>query len=396
MIPFILLSLLVIPTVFISLYLLLLLLLSFKASDQKSNTKKSFFKSVAIIIPAHNEEESIAETIKSCRELEYPSNKYDIIVVADNCKDDTAELSEKNGAIVFERNDTTAKGKGHALKWAFEKLIDHDYEAYLVLDADCSISKNGLQKINYHLTEGKKVLQLNDLTSNPDESPLSYTLAIGNFIENHLFYAPKSKLNLAVFLRGTGMVFSKDILDKYPWEATSIAEDTDYSIKLISNNIPIYFIETASVVSPFPTNINQLNTQRDRWAGGNIALSKNFALKMLFEGIGSGNLRLSDAGWTLLINSKPLLLGYQALVILLSLSYYLIIPGILSYTLFCIAIYAGIVTIIYFILGIIRMGITRKRISLMIQSPVWIFNIFRITFRSFFSKNVQVWKKTPR
>ena len=55
----------------------------------------------AIVIPAHNEEDVLYETLKSCSELDYPKDKYKVFVVADNYSDKTAKVWFKVGAIRF-------------------------------------------------------------------------------------------------------------------------------------------------------------------------------------------------------------------------------------------------------------------------------------------------------
>jgi cellulose synthase/poly-beta-1,6-N-acetylglucosamine synthase-like glycosyltransferase len=50
---------------------------------------------VSIIIPAWNEEKGIARTIESALEIDYPSDKLNIIVVDDGSKDDTYKIASK-------------------------------------------------------------------------------------------------------------------------------------------------------------------------------------------------------------------------------------------------------------------------------------------------------------
>ena len=114
---------------------------------------------------------------------------------------------------------------------------------------------------------GDRLLQANDAASNPDVNSMSYAVAVGNLIENELFYAPKSDLGMAVFLRGTGFVLHRDILEDFPWQAHSIAEDMEYGINLIKSKIRIRFVPEVKVSSNFPVQQDQLSIQRIRWAG---------------------------------------------------------------------------------------------------------------------------------
>jgi len=218
----------------------------------------------AILIPAHNEENSISATLQSCGELNYPKEKYKVFVIADNCTDRTADIVRQNGATCFERFDEEKKGKGFALEWGFKQILPEGYDALVVLDADCQLANHALRIFDNYLKKGEKVLQANDAASNPDSNAMSYAVAIGNLIENRLFYAPKSKLGLAVFLRGTGMVFRREVLDQYPWSAHAIVEDAEYTLRLIKNGIKVNFVNEVKVSSEFPATKDQLRVQRER------------------------------------------------------------------------------------------------------------------------------------
>jgi len=92
-----------------------------------------------LIVAAHNEEAVIGHIVDSLFRQNYPRNLFDVYVVADNCTDRTAEIAEEHGAIVYKRYNNSARGKGYALEWMFEK-----YDAISVFDADNLVSANYL------------------------------------------------------------------------------------------------------------------------------------------------------------------------------------------------------------------------------------------------------------
>src|SRR6516162_9620042 len=71
------------------------------------------------VIPAHDEEESIAATVASCRGVSYDPALYRVIVIADNCTDRTAAVARAAGAETIERTDAQRRSKGHALEYFF-------------------------------------------------------------------------------------------------------------------------------------------------------------------------------------------------------------------------------------------------------------------------------------
>ena len=99
------------------------------------------------IIPAHNEENVIEALIESLKNQDYPKDKYDIYVIADNCTDRTPEIAREHGAIVMERFDEEHKTKGYALQWFLKQKIDEDapYDALCIFDADNIVDKDFLK-----------------------------------------------------------------------------------------------------------------------------------------------------------------------------------------------------------------------------------------------------------
>ena len=349
----------------------------------------------AIVIPAHNEEQNISTTLRSCAGLDYPKGKYKVFVVADNCSDRTAEIAKNNGATCLERYDEEKKGKGFALEWGFKQILPEGHDALVVLDADCQLDNHALRIFDHYLMKGEKVLQANDAASNPDSNAMSYAVAVGNVIENRLFYSPKSRLGLAVLLRGTGMVFRRDVLEQHPWQAHSIVEDVEYTLRLIRSGIIVSFINEVKVVSEFPGKKDQLQAQRMRWAR-NLGFSRTQALKLIWEGIVRGRGLLIDAGWTLLVLSRPLVLLELFIVVILGLFSVLFLPGPLSRELFAAGLVLVLIQLFYFGLGVVLLGVNGRRIVLLLSSPATIGRLIVISLLGVFGVRGNIWARTPR
>jgi 1,2-diacylglycerol 3-beta-glucosyltransferase len=349
-----------------------------------------------ILIPAHNEEKVLGKTISALKDLDYPKELYRVVVVADNCTDETARIARESGSICLERTDLKNRGKGQALSWAFEQLASEIFDAVIVLDADCFIDLHALKVFGRYLDQGWMVLQSRNAASNPDDSSMSYAVAVGNLLENDFFYEPKSRLGLAVLLRGTGFVLAREVLISLPWHAASITEDIEYSVSLIRNHMPIHFIPEVEVKSKFPSSAGQLEVQRKRWAEGNIGFGRKNALSLIWHGFLAGNWRLVDAGWTFLVLSKPLMLFSVLAALVLSNLCWWLTPGKLSTAL----LWAGLIImgsmISYLSLGIYRLGIDLHRIELLCRAPFVILKLFLIALKSLFGRGTDKWVRTPR
>ena len=106
----------------------------------------------AVMISARNEEEVIGELIASLKAQNYPKDKLDIYVVADNCTDRTADAAREAGAIVYERFDQVRKGKGFALGYLLHELRadvgESGYDGFFVFDADNIVDENFVAEMN--------------------------------------------------------------------------------------------------------------------------------------------------------------------------------------------------------------------------------------------------------
>ncbi len=350
----------------------------------------------AIIIPAHNESVNLIPTVEVCKKLDYPQELYGIYIIADNCSDDTAVIGRNLKVNVLERNDPFQIGKGFALQWAFSQLLQKEYNAFIVLDADCIIDADALLYFNTYLLNGFRVLQANYRVKNPDDSLISYVLAVGNYIENNFFYRPKSHTGLSVLLRGTGMVFTRDILEKYPWDAHSLAEDSDYSLLLIRGDIQIKFLDKINVFTDMPVNLKQLQVQRVRWAAGNFQLWKTHALKLIIEGMLKRKWILIDTGFTMLVMSKPIVLLHLVVTLTLAIINVFFDNGLLAHLILIMALSLLLLNLIYYLLSIQRLGLTRKRLLFLLKSPMVIFKLSIFSIKGLFGNLQQSWTKTPR
>lgn len=342
----------------------------------------------AIVIPAQNEEAGIAAALRSCGELDYPADLVRAIVVADNCTDATAAIARRHGAVVLERQDSDFRGKGHALAWALPQVLADRPDAVVLLDADCAVDPQALRAFAARLAAGQRVVQARVVTANPDASPVSYAAAVGNLLENDLFYAPKDRLGGAVFLRGTGMAFARSVLEIHAWDAFSVAEDSEYTLTLLRAGVAVRWAGEVTVRSDAAASVAQLRVQRRRWAA---ALS----------GPGGPNgaamsWRLIDARLTRLVMSRPLVLGATLLAAAASCACFVWRPDAASAVLATAGLTVVALQGLYVLLGVIRLGITPHRLRLLVATPAVVVRLFGIAIRGAAGAVPRSWVRTPR
>jgi glycosyltransferase involved in cell wall biosynthesis len=131
------------PAILSSAYLLMQTLLSAPLRTPRTKSRRVTFD---IVVPAHDEAGNIAQTIASLRASDWPAAHFRVIVVADNCTDDTAAVATAAGATVIERHDPERRGKGYALEYAFRFCqAAASATAIVVVDADAVVSRNLLE-----------------------------------------------------------------------------------------------------------------------------------------------------------------------------------------------------------------------------------------------------------
>jgi 1,2-diacylglycerol 3-beta-glucosyltransferase len=384
------------PAASAALYYLVLAIISMLPCRPAESTRSDPIHKFIVLIPAHDEEDQVGNALQSCFALDYPKDKIVVWVIADNCSDRTSDVASSLGANCLIRTDAAHTGKGYALGYAFEKLKQAEHDAFVILDADCEIDSSALKTFDLHLCDGVQALQTADCVSNIDDNPISYALAVGNLIENRMFYAAKSRLHLPIMLRGTGMVLHRDLLNRIPWDAHSIVEDQEYSLRLIRAGIFVRFLDQIEVRSPFPTEGRQLSIQRERWAKGNLSFGKSHAFKLLLDGLGKLSFRLIDAGWMLLVLSRPLILACLFSAILLSAAVHWLVHTSATGILLQASMILAAFYILYFGLGIVLLGLTKKRFLLLLCAPFVLARLIWISLCGLAGIKKLQWTRTPR
>lgn len=301
------LSILVIIGIYLSLnvsYYLLMIVAHFFLSEDSFCNQKSI-TSFVVLIPAHNEELLLLGLIESVQSQDYPNELLKIIVIADNCNDKTAEVARKKGVIVLERFNQEEKGKGYAIKWALETVNMDQYDAVLIVDADCIMSSNVLKHLD-KIIEKKRVIQCHISVSNPDDSWFTRLLDVSRTIENEIYFPAKQRLGLSTRLVGTGMCFSNKILQKYGWDAFTIGEDWEYYVKLILHGETIAFAYDAKVHQLESSSLKQATSQRMRWSSGRFAIAWKYGFRLLARGLAERNIVKFDAALPLIFPNPSL------------------------------------------------------------------------------------------
>jgi cellulose synthase/poly-beta-1,6-N-acetylglucosamine synthase-like glycosyltransferase len=256
--------------------------------------------SFLILIPAHNEEMGLAATLRSLGQLVYPERRIRIVVVADRCNDGTAAVARGFGVECLERSDGTP-GKGSAIAWAIDALrvSGAAFDALVIIDADVVADACLLEAFDVGLRSGQEVQQGYNYLSNPWDTPFTRIIAVTSVLRNGLFYTGKARLGLSAMLTGTGMCFSRRIIERHRWNAFSVGEDWEFSVSLLLNGETIHFNPMARVLASESRDFTQASSQRLRWASGRHAVAAAGARQLFMTGLRRRRPTLWDAALTI-------------------------------------------------------------------------------------------------
>ena len=235
----------------------------------------------AVLIPARNEANVIENIIESLREQDYPDELYDIIVIPNNCTDDTADVSLAAGAQVFTCTGEI-RGKGDVLHQVFEKLMGQ-YDAYCVFDADNTLDPAFLARMNDAIEGGVLVAKGKQKASNPYDSWVSGCYDLYIETSNTMYSRPRQSLGLSAKLIGTGfMVTDKLMQSMGGWNAFTITEDTEFGAQCALKGVRIHYVPEA-VHYEQPTTFGISMRQRRRWSAGVQIVANRYVPRLLLR-----------------------------------------------------------------------------------------------------------------
>ncbi len=227
------------------------------------------------VVPAHNERDNIAATVKSLLAVDWPRDKFDVVVVADNCSDDTAQVARDAGATVYERVHDTLRGKGYALEYAFERVLkETDSDAICFIDADTVASTNLLEAFAARIEAGALAVQPENNVLNVHASWRTQLMKLALSMFHTLRNNARERLGVSVGLRGNGMCLTRTSLERFPHKAHGLVEDVEHGLALGRGGIRVVAAPEGSVLSEMLSDAKASESQRRRWEGGRDEVKK--------------------------------------------------------------------------------------------------------------------------
>ena len=313
---------------------------------------------VSVLVPAHNEGKVIEKTAKSLLAVDYPKEKYEIIIINDNSSDNSAEIlsdisnefKDRNFIVINTDKTNGGKGKSNALNIGFEMSKG---EIIAVYDADNTPEKNALKYLVNTLVKDNSLGAVigKFRCRNKEVNLLTKFINIETLTFQWMAQAGRWKLFKLCTIPGTNFVIRRSILEEINgWDTKAITEDTELSFRIYRMGYKIKFMPLAVTWEQEPQTLKVWFKQRSRWAKGNIyVVIKNF--KYLFDK-SAGATRFDILYYILIygfflsatiISDILFILGAAELITMNILGYNIIL-WILAYSVFILSILVAIST----------------------------------------------------
>ncbi|MGF7153874.1 cellulose synthase/poly-beta-1,6-N-acetylglucosamine synthase-like glycosyltransferase [Novosphingobium gossypii] len=235
-----------------------------------------------VVMPAHDEAGGIEAAVRAARAQLRDGDE--LLVVADNCTDDTAARARAPGATVIERCDPTLRGKGHALEFARAFIAAHRtaMRTVIVLDADCRAAPGSLAALAVTAqardaaVQGVFLLDPPPDTAGPNVRISSFAFLVKNLVRQQGL----ARLSGAALLHGSGMAFPRAMFLGMHWPGGSLVEDLEMGLDLLLAGHRVIVEPDARVLSA-PSSQDGTAGQRRRWEHGMMQTAGRYLPRLL-------------------------------------------------------------------------------------------------------------------
>lgn len=224
---------------------------------------------IAILVPAHDEAGGISATLNTLLPQLTPQDR--LVVIADNCSDETAAVAQAVGATVIERHDLEKRGKGYALDFGLKFLAPAPPEVVVVVDADCFVAEGAIAQISCLAAATQRPVQASYLLTPPAKpSPAAAVSILAFTVKNLVRPLGLAQLKQPCLLTGTGMAFPWSVIHQVSLASGNIVEDMQLSLDLLLVGYPTIFCAEADVTGALPQQKQAATSQRTRWEHGHL------------------------------------------------------------------------------------------------------------------------------
>ncbi|MEM9858291.1 MAG: glycosyltransferase family 2 protein [Bacteroidota bacterium] len=329
------------------------------------------FKKFIVLIPAYKEDSVILSVAEEALNQSYPSQYYDVLVIADSLKKETLSRLNEIGVNIHEvsfEQSTKVKALNSAMH-----ALPLTYDFAVVLDADNVMQRDFLVKANHFHSEGASAIQGRRAAKNKENS-MAYLDGLSEEINNNIVCKGSTALGLSSALKGSGMSFHYEKFKELLGKMESVGGfDRELELRFITQGIKVRYVPDLVVYDEKIQKIEAFENQRKRWISSQFFYLKKYftpGIKSLLKG------KITFFNSSILRNiqlPRLLNLGLQGILSLLAL--------LISTPL---AIYWIVFTVIHYfgtLAAIPREYLSKKLIFAVLSLPKVFFKMFLLLFK---------------
>ncbi|SOD93132.1 glycosyltransferase family 2 protein [Spirosoma fluviale] len=287
------------------------------ADDVPIDSPPKTFRRILVLIPAYKEDTVIIDSVKANLKQNYPSDLYDLVVIADSFQPHTInQLKEMPIKVVEVSFAVSSVSK--ALNAALMHFPVGSYDIAVVADADNHMAPDFLTRINAAFEGGWRAVQGHRIAKNLNTS-VAILDAISEEVNNHIFRKGHRAFGFSSTLIGSGMAFELPLLKKYLSQIQTIGGyDKDLEMRLLKNKIAIGYLENAFIFDEKVQTSGMFERQRTRWVESQINQARLHLVQGIREGVNQNFDYVEKAIQTLAL-PRILLLGTITCSLIISL-----------------------------------------------------------------------------
>lgn len=274
---------------------------------QKKYADNGNIKKIAVLIPGYKEDGVILEVANLALQQDYPSNLYDVVIIADSFKKETLNTLKTLPIKLIEVSfDQSTKSK--ALNKAMATL-ERDYDIAVVLDADNVMATDFLKKINAVFEYDFIAVQGHRTAKNTNNS-WAILDAISEEINNNIFRKGHRVLGLSSAIIGSGMAFRYNYFKTLMSTVTAVGGfDKEIELKMLKEGRKIVYLDDALVYDEKIQKSEVFGNQRRRWLSAQLHYFKKDIVSAFKHLLFKGNVDYFDKAIQFIQPPRILLLG---------------------------------------------------------------------------------------
>lgn len=228
------------------------------------------------LIPAHNEELIIEDCLTALARMIYPAENLRIVLIADNCTDNTSRLGAQHGFEVLDRSDPLMPGKPRAIAWALNQIDLDLFDACVIVDADTTVDPGFAAALSAWMPLRDSAIQAYYGIRNEAENWLTRLAGVLVRCRYEISYPLRQRAGLNCPMTGNGMCIGIELVRNGGWQAFSLTENWELYASYTARGVPIHYARDAVLFSQEAKSLRQGGIQRRRWLAGRIGVLRQW------------------------------------------------------------------------------------------------------------------------